>query len=165
MGDVSPNTLIALVGLVVALIANALAMFRYVAGMRDTLTEKIFAEAAKVDAKTDALAAKADVRADALARETRLLVEKVSESEGKSRQEFAAAATGSLADMRRDSKLLEDKLNVMQREMIRRPDLSEMRQEIMSGIDRQERSCNDALGKLEKRVESLLSKGSSAAGV
>jgi hypothetical protein len=153
MGDVSPNTLIALVGLVVALIANALAMFRYVAGMRDTLTEKIFAEAAKADAKIDAIT-----------RETRLLIEKVSESEGKSRQEFSATASAALTDMRRDSKLLEDKLNVMQREMIRRPDLSEIRQEIMTAIDRQERSCNDALGKLEKRVELLFSKSAQPLG-
>ncbi len=152
MGGVSPNTLIALIGLLVAVIANTLAVFRYVAGMRDTLTEKIFAEAAKADAKSDAVAA----RAEAVAHETRLLIEKVSESESKSRQEFSAAAAGSLAEMRRDGKLLEDQLNVMQREMIRRSDLTQMRQEITAAIDRQERSCNDALGKLEKRVESLL---------
>jgi hypothetical protein len=150
MGDLSPNTLIALVGLVVALIANALAMFRYIAGMRDTLTEKIFAEAAK-----------ADIKIDGVSREGRLLIEKVSESEGKSRHEFSSAVTGSLTEMRRDGKALEDKLNVMQREMIRRADLAEIRQEIMGAIDRQERSCNEALSKLEKRVELLFNKATS----
>jgi hypothetical protein len=36
MTEISANTLIALVGLIVALIVNALAIFRYVAGTRDT---------------------------------------------------------------------------------------------------------------------------------
>jgi uncharacterized protein with von Willebrand factor type A (vWA) domain len=154
MGDISPNTLIELIGLVVVLIANALAMFRYIAGMRDTLTEKIFAETAK-----------ADVKIDAVARETRLLIEKASESESKSRQEFSNFVTGSLNEARRDGKTLEDKLNTMQREMIRRSDLTEIRQEIMGAIDRQERSCNEALSKLEKRVEMLFSKNISPSGV
>ena len=153
MGDVSLNTLIALIGLVVALVANAFAMFRYIAGMRDTLTEKIFAEAAKADTKIDAIT-----------RETRLMIEKVSESESKSRQEFSTFVSGSLTETRRDSKTLEDKLNTMQREMIRRSDLSEIRQEIMGAIDRQERSCNEALSKLEKRVELLLTKNVSSSG-
>jgi uncharacterized protein with von Willebrand factor type A (vWA) domain len=153
MGDISANTLIELIGLVVVLIANALAMFRYIAGMRDTLTEKIFAEVAK-----------ADMKIDAVARETRLLIEKASESESKSRQEFSSFVTGSLNEARRDGKTLEDKLNTMQREMIRRSDLTEIRQEIMGAIDRQERSCNEALSKLEKRVEMLFSKSVSPSG-
>jgi uncharacterized protein with von Willebrand factor type A (vWA) domain len=153
MGDISANTLIELIGLVVVLIANALAMFRYIAGMRDTLTEKIFAEVAK-----------ADMKIDAVARETRLLIEKASESESKSRQEFSSFVTSSLNEARRDGKTLEDKLNTMQREMIRRSDLTEIRQEIMGAIDRQERSCNEALSKLEKRVEMLFSKSVSPSG-
>jgi hypothetical protein len=147
MGDLSPNTLIALVGLVVALVANALAMFRYIAGMRDTLTEKIFAEAAKADTKIESIT-----------RETRLLIEKASESESNSRQEFSTVVTGSLNEMRRDAKLIEDKINMLQREMIRRPDLSEIRQEAVAAIDRQERGYHEALGRLEKRLELFLSK-------
>ncbi len=118
MTEISANTLIALVGLIVALIVNALAIFRYVAGTRDTLLEKIYAETTKADNKIDAVT-----------RETRMLIDKASESESRSRQEFATAVTASFA---------------------------EIRQEIMTAIDRQERNQSDAADKMEKRFEKLL---------
>jgi hypothetical protein len=144
MTDVSANTLIALVGLIVALIVNALAIFRYVAGTRDTLIEKIYAETTKADNKIDAVT-----------RETRMLIDKALESESRSRQEFATAVTASFAEMRRDGKNLDDKMNLVQREMIRRSDIAEIRQEIMTAIDRQERNQTDTVDKMEKRFECL----------
>jgi uncharacterized membrane protein YgaE (UPF0421/DUF939 family) len=145
MTEISANTLIALVGLIVALIVNALAIFRYVAGTRDTLLEKIYAETTKADNKIDAVT-----------RETRMLIDKASESESRSRQEFATAVTASFAEMRRDGKNLDDKMNLVQREMIRRSDIAEIRQEIMTAIDRQERNQSDAADKMEKRFEKLI---------
>jgi hypothetical protein len=58
--------------------------------------------------------------------------------------------------MRRDGKNLDDKMNLVQREMIRRSDIAEIRQEIMTAIDRQERNQSDAADKMEKRFEKLL---------
>jgi hypothetical protein len=85
-----------------------------------------------------------------------MLIDKASESESRSRQEFATAVTASFAEMRRDGKNLDDKMNLVQREMIRRSDIAEIRQEIMTAIDRQERNQSDAADKMEKRFEKLL---------
>jgi hypothetical protein len=150
--NTSINTIIALVGLVIAIIFNALAVFRYIAGLRDLLNDRIFTEAEKSNA-----------RSEAIAREVRLMIENLAEREAKARQDFAATTSAAILEVRRDSKAIEDKFHTLQRETITRGDLdplrneiTQLRQEVMAAMDRQERNRNEALDKLEKRVETMV---------
>jgi preprotein translocase subunit SecF len=133
------------VGTIVGIVVGAFGMFRFVAGIKDTLGTRITTEAEKADTKINSVS-----------RETRLLVEKLSESEAKSRAELSGNMMNAIADMRRDAKGLDEKFNAMRGEMIRRSDLSEIRQEIMGALDRQDRARADLGDSLEKKIEAIM---------
>jgi hypothetical protein len=155
MIDTDPNT-IGTIGTVVGVVVGAFGMFRYVAGIKDTLSTRITSEAAGLAIRITSEAEKADTKIDSVSRETRLLVEKLSESEAKSRSELAGTMTNAIADMRRDTKALDEKFNAMRSEMIRRSDLAETRQEIVTALERQDRARAELADKLEKKIEAAL---------
>jgi hypothetical protein len=138
------NGLIGTVGTIVGIVVGAFGMFRYIAGIKDSLTTRIATEADKADTKINSMS-----------RETRMLIEKLSESEAKSRSELSNNMMNAIGDMRRDAKALDEKFNGMQREMLRRADLNEARQEIVTALDRQDRARGEMGDKLEKKIEAL----------
>jgi hypothetical protein len=155
MIDTDPTT-IGTIGTVVGVVVGAFGMFRYIAGIKDTLSTRITSEAAGLSTRITSEADKADTKIDSVSRETRLLVEKLSESEAKSRSELAGTMMNAIADMRRDTKALDEKFNTMRSEMIRRSDLAETRQEIVTALERQDRARAELADKLERNIESTL---------
>jgi hypothetical protein len=141
---IDPQT-IGTIGTVAGILVGAFGLFRYVAGIKDTLATRITTEAEKAGTKIEAVS-----------RETRLLVDKLSESEAKSRSELSNTMMAAIADMRRDAKALDEKFNMMQRDMIRRADLGEMRQEIVGALKDQDRARAELGDKLERKIEVML---------
>jgi len=155
MIDTEPTT-IGTIGTVVGVVFGAFGIFRYIAGIKDTLGTRITSEAAGLGIRITSEAEKADTKIGSVSRETRLLIEKLSESEAKSRGELGGTMMNAIADIRRDTKALDEKFNAMRGEMIRRSDLSEIRQEIMGALDRQDRARADLGDKLEKKIEAIM---------
>jgi hypothetical protein len=155
MIDTDP-TIIGTIGTVVGVVVGAFGIFRFIAGIKDTLGTRITSEAAGLSIRITSEAEKADTKIGSVSRETRLLVEKLSESEAKSRGELAGTMMNAISDIRRDTKALDEKLTAMRGEMIRRSDLAETRQEIVTALERQDRARAELADKLEKKMESSL---------
>ncbi len=135
-------TVLNIVGIAASLAAiffGAFGIFRNIAGIESALRTLINSESDKTNLKIESVE-----------KSSRLLTEAFSEREAKSRHDLSNSVMGALSDMRRDTKALDDKINTMRSEMIRRSDLNEARADIMTGLDRQDRMRTDAMDKLEK---------------
>src|SRR6266446_4555954 len=128
MIDTDP-TIIGTIGTVVGVVVGAFGIFRYIAGIKDTLGTRITSEAAGLGIRITSEAEKADTKIGSVSREARLLIEKLSESEAKSRGELGGTMMNAIADIR---------------------------QEIMGALDRQDRARADLGDKLEKKIEAIM---------
>jgi hypothetical protein len=75
------------------------------------------------------------------------MVETLREGEQRSRNELATNLQSALAEVRHDTRALDEKMTSMRVEMVRRQDLNEAVKGLMEALDRQ-----------EKRFEGLVSK-------
>jgi len=133
------------IGGIIAIVMLSFTIFRYVAGIRDILTEKISSET-----KTS------DTKIDSVSRETRLLIEKLQENISKTQHDFANSIMGLLKDVRADAKILEEKYNNIIRDMVKQEDLRVMRSELVGALKEQDRSRVDALDRLEQRLTAAM---------
>jgi hypothetical protein len=128
-------------------VAFAVAAFRYIVGVRDALNAKIELTKEVVNTRITTEAEKAAQKTDAVIEHSRLMIEAVRETEGRSRNELAATLQTALGEVRRDTRALDEKVTQMRVEMVRRPDLAEAVKSLLDALDRQ-----------EKRFEGLLTK-------
>jgi regulator of protease activity HflC (stomatin/prohibitin superfamily) len=144
---VEPNN-IGVMTAIVGVLGFAFAVFRYIAGIRDSLSTRIAAHkdtlATLVSTETEKLKAKGEASAE----QTRLMIEAVREAEARSRSELASNLQSALAEVRRDTRALDEKMTSMRVEMIRRADLTEAINGVLAALDRQ-----------EKRFEAIVLKG------
>lgn len=130
---------IAAVTAVVGILGFAFAVFRYIAGIRDALGAAMRAEDEKLATRVATESEKAQTRIDAAVEQMRLMVEAVREGEARSRNELSANLQSALIEVRRDTKALDEKVTSMRVEMIRRSDLSDAINGVLTALDRQEK--------------------------
>jgi|SRR5215471_20665182 len=125
----------------------ALAVFRYIVGIRDGLSARMQADKEALNTRITTEAEKAANKIDAVVEQTRTMVETLREGEQRSRNELATNLQSALAEVRHDTRALDEKMTSMRVEMVRRQDLNEAVKGLMEALDRQ-----------EKRFEGLVSK-------
>jgi len=87
------------------------------------------------------------MKRDGVIEPTRLMIEAVRETEARSRNELSTSLQAAIAEMRRDTRALDEKVTLMRVEMIRRSDLSEAVQGLLVVLDRQENRFKAMLDK------------------
>jgi hypothetical protein len=143
---VEPNNIGAITA-IIGLLGFAFAVFRYIVGIRDALSARVQADKETLNTRISSESEKLASRVDAVAEQTRLMIEAVRETEARSRNELSSTLQAAIAEVRRDTRALDEKVTSMRVEMIRRSDLSEAVQGLLVALDRQ-----------EKRFEAMLDK-------
>jgi phage terminase large subunit GpA-like protein len=117
----------------------AVAVFRFVVGVRDALSTRLEADVDKLNTRVSTADEKFSARIEALLEQTRLMIEAVREGEQRSRTELANNLQTALNEVRRDTRALDEKVTSMRVEMVRRTDLTEAVNGLLAGLDRQEK--------------------------
>jgi hypothetical protein len=125
----------------------AVAVFRYIVGIRETLSSRMLADKETLNTRIATEAEKASNKIDAVVEQTRLMIESVREAEARSRNELSTALQAALAEVRRDTRALDEKVTSMRVEMVRRSDLTDAVNGLMGALDRQEKRFEVILAK------------------